>query len=141
MSELTLVSVLSAPGGPLDLESGPYELEKGTMAEVAVTWRKNEVDNPHVEDTFVTQAVRNAIVRPLNVWVTGADRATYEAARDALEAALSQLTYTWQYGVEGITTTWRCKVADYSIVEQHEYVHSFTGLVRAMVPTSPTAIA
>lgn len=141
MSDLMITSVLVGASGSLNLESGPYSLEKATMEEVAVTWRKHEVDNPWVEGSFVTRAVRNNVVRPLNVWVSATNRAAYVAARDALVAVLEQLSFTWQFGLDGVTTTWRCQMADYSIRQQHEFLHAHTALISAQVPTAPTAIA
>lgn len=141
MSDLALIAVISGPLGAIDLESGPYALERGAMEEVAVAWRKREVENPWVEGSYVTGAVRSNVARPLNVWVAGANRAAYVAARDALTDALEQLTWTLTFGVDGVTATWRCSMADYVVREQQEFLHAHTGLVRATVPTLPTAIA
>lgn len=138
---LVVTCVLSAAAGPLDLEAGAYELEKGSFEEISVSWRKSEVENRWVEGTYLTSAVRAQVVRPLNVWVTGTTRASYKAAREALVTALEQLSYTLSFGIDGESTTWRCQVADYAIREQQEYLFGFTGLIRAQVPTFPTAIA
>jgi hypothetical protein len=140
MSDLALSCLVSTPLGPLQLEGGPYSLHAETISEVAVTWRKKTVTNPHVEGSFTVHAERENVVVPVSVWVEAATRSALRVAQQAVEDAFSQLHYTITFDVEGDTQTWQCEAADYTVDTQQAFLMAKTALVRAKVPRLPAVV-
>lgn len=136
----TFGATITGPFGTLDLEAGPYELERSHAEERRVSWRKTEVSDDYVEDTFVLSAVREAVTEPVAVWVTATTQSAMQAALDALTACFEQLQYTMTFTVDGVTQQWKCKVAEYSVRTEQAFQHAHTALVKAQVPRSPRVV-
>lgn len=138
---LTLLGCsISTSTGTLNLKAAPYNLEKDTRSEQAVSKRKLEASNPFVEGTYMVAAVRENIQERVNVYVKStSDSLTYNAVK-ALTDALDQVLYTITFSHGGMSETWTCFSADYQIATQHEFQHDGLVLVRATVPRLPTVV-
>ncbi len=133
-----LSCTISAPGGAITLTSSPYRLEAETRREQGVTKRKSEATNPFVEGTYVVSSVRENVAEQVSVYVKAADdSATYNAVK-RLTDALDQIVFTMTFAHGGMTETWTCFSADYTIGTQHEFQHAGLAVVRATVPRLPT---
>lgn len=134
---LDVSMTISTPSGPLELATAPYDLHPDTDAERAVSWRKKEVTNPHVEGSYTIHAERENVVVPVSIWVEHPQRKQLRAALQRLEDALSQLHYQITYRVEDDTAVWDCEVADYAVQTQQAYLHASMALVAAQIPRRP----
>lgn len=137
---LDVSMTISTPSGPLEVASAPYDLHPDTDAERAVSWRKKEVTNPHVEGSYTIHAERENVVVPVTIWVEHPQRRQMRLALERLEAALSQLHYRITYRVEDDTAVWDCEVADYSVQTQQAYLHAGMALVAAQIPRRPAVV-
>jgi hypothetical protein len=140
MSDLTVQAVLTGPLGTLTLDgtnADAYELHIDTKSEIAVSWRKQEASNEWVEGSFTTSAVRENVVETLAVWVNATTSALLEQRTVALVKFLGQLRYTVALTIDGVTHTWTCSPAEYTVSTKHEFQHARTALVTAKVPRLP----
>lgn len=140
MTDPVISAEISTGATPLELNGDTYELERGAMEEIAVSWRKQTVDNTWVEGTFVINAVKENVVLPLNVWVSADTQIALRDAVTALTDALSQLAFTLAIDIDGAVTTWTCQVADYRVTQQQAFLFAKQALVQASVPAFPTPV-
>ena len=139
---LDIAFSIHAPSGWLDLDdaAGGYEAHKDTRAGQSVTWRKQEIESPYVEGTFVNEAVRENVSEALAIYVRGGSPFELRQRVTALTDALSQLQYEVRMVEGNAQETWDCSVADYTIETPQEMINSTMALVRATVPRRPTVI-
>lgn len=140
MTDPVISAEISTGATPLELNGDTYELERGALEEIAVSWRKQTVDNTWVEGTFVINAVKENVVLPLNVWVSAETQIALRDAVTALTDALSQLSFTLAIDIDGAVTTWTCQVADYRVTQQQAFLFAKQALVQASVPAFPTPV-
>lgn len=136
---------LSTSGSDLLLHVLPYELEKAFGDKKAVSFRKVEAANRWVEGSVPTSAVKENVSYPMSVYIGGADHAELDQAVRALEAALSQKTFTatvteLDNGLATVTTTYTCFAANYAVETTLEYRYATLALVKAEVPTLPSPV-
>ena len=140
--DLALACSLTVPTGTLALESeaAGYELHRESLEETATSWRRHTVNHPLVEGSYTVLAVKENISRALVVWVGAATSALLEARLKTLQDALDQLSYRLTFTEGGVSTTWSCQMADYSVRREQSYRVARTALVRAQVPTHPSPV-
>lgn len=137
MADFVVTCTLTVGGVTLDLNAGAYQLEAGTRNEMGMTWRKEEVNNPFIEGSYLISAVRENVMETVNVYVRGIDHQAMDKAVQALLAAVENPRYTIAYGHTGITETWSCQTAQYSVGTQREYQLVNLALVKLQIPRLP----
>jgi hypothetical protein len=142
-SEIAVQATLTGPLGVLVLDgdnADEYELHPDTKAEYEVTWREQTTENEWVEGSFTTSAVRTNVTETLAVWVLGDTTSEIEQRQAALTAFLKQRRFTVALALAGVTHTWTVvKPAQYSVRQQHEFLHAPTSLVIAKLSRLPKA--
>lgn len=142
MPDLTVSCQLVHPGGTLELENaaGGYELERTHLEESRIAWRRHQVENQWVEGAFTIGAVKLNVEENLAVYVTADTTAVLRTRLTALTDVLEMLAYDMVWTEDGVTNTWRCQVADYTVRTEQALRFAKEALVRAVVPRSPTAV-
>lgn len=87
-------------------------------------------------------AVKEQTSLPLKVLVQAASSAALDTAVAALEAALSQFTYTATVAVDGVTKVWSCAPASYgseSGLVEHAMVSGHFDTFVVSIPVYPIA--
>lgn len=138
---ITVEAVIDGPLGALTLDgsnAAAYELHTDTTSEQQVSWRKQEAANGWTEGTFVTSAVRENVIETLAVWVNADTYPELHQRVYELTRRLEQLSYTVALTIEGVTSTWTCFPADFSVKMEQAFHHSATALVTAQVPRLPS---
>lgn len=140
MTDWTLAAAIHTQLGWLELEDAAngYELHKDSIATKQVTWRKQEVESPWAEGTFVNRAVRGNVTEAMHVWVAGASPFELDQRLTAFTDALGQLQYQVRVRTGDLLETWTCLPADYTIQTQQEYRFATLALVQATIPRLPT---
>lgn len=140
--DIVVSCIISTGTGPLQLEneSAGYVLERSSLEEFRTSWRKHEVNNDWVEGSYVIGAVKENVTEPLAVYVTGDTVAQFRSRLNLLTAALDQLQYTVVVLEGGVSETWRCSMADYTVRTSQELRLAKMGLVTAQVPRKPTKV-
>lgn len=137
MSDIDIKCRITTPGGWLDLMSGPYKLSADAFVDEAVTWRRQEVQNPFVEGSWLVNAVRENVTTAVDVWVRCASQPELAKAVEALKEAFSQINYGLEFTVEGVTYYYRCYAADYTVKTGREFRASTMAQFSAQVPRHP----
>lgn len=144
MADPVVSCVISTASGTLQLNgiatNSTYELESASLEDIGTTWRKHTVDNPWVEGSFTTGAVKENVMLPVNVWV-GADTETQlRTATKALTDALDQLRFTLEISIDGVRTTWTCECAEYRVQTKQAFLWARQRLVSAQIPAKPSPV-
>lgn len=128
-----------SPGVFLQLEDdvNGYWIEAGTFASRDITYRQILLNTPWTEGSVAVQSVRENIVEPLSIFVTGPDHYTFDQRVQTVTGALEQLAYQVVRVIGNSQETWDCIPAQYTIVTQQEYLVATMGLIRAQVPRQP----
>lgn len=116
--------LVSTKSGIVSLNSDPYRLAGESFSQEQVTHRRTEVTNPHVEGTYVVNALRDNVTVPVSVWVTAASRAELIPALRSLCAAFDQVSFTAQLVVDGYSQFWNCYASDYTVTASRELMHA-----------------
>lgn len=116
--------LVSTSAGILSLNNDPYRLAGESFATESVTHRRTEVTNPHVEGTYIVNALRDNITTPVSVWVTTATRAELIPAVRLLCAAFDQVSFTSQLVIDGYAQFWNCYASDYTVTTSRELMHA-----------------
>ena len=139
-NRLQLACKIETPTGWLDLEDDEhYELHSDSLAQRAISWRKQQVTSPYVEGTYTTAAVKESVTENLVVTVRATDQLELAQLIQALTDGLDQMSYQVMVSVNGLVEYWTCvEPAEYTIEMQHEFRHAMIGVVRANVIRLPT---
>lgn len=116
--------ILTVPNGVLSLNSDPYKLASDSFATESVTFRRTEVSNPHLEGTYLVNALRENVTTQVSVWVTGATRDELVPALRTLCDAFGQVRFNAQLVVDGHSQIWSCYASDYVVSTQREFMHA-----------------
>lgn len=108
-------------------------------------WNRQYASSPYVHGEVLVNAVKSQGNLPLSVRCLGSTQSSREANVAALCRALEQFIYNLTVTVEGVTYTWQCDPADYSLDDKGE-ISKFHRLakqtvVTAQVPRHPIPIA
>lgn len=137
MSDIDIKCRVTTPGGWLDLMDGPYTLTGEAFVEDAVTWRRQEVQNPFVEGAWLVNAVRDNVTSAVDVWVRCDTNVELSVALETLREAFCQINYGIEFTVEGVTYYYRCYAADYTISTGREFRASRMAKFAAQVNRHP----
>ena len=140
MTAWTLEMAINTSLGWLELEdpAGGYELHKDALATQQTTWRKQEVESPWVEGTFVNRAVRGNVPEAVVVWVAGSTPFELDQRVSAFTEAIGQLQFQIRVQIGDLLETWTCFPGDFTVETQQEYRFATIALVRATIPRLPT---
>lgn len=135
-------SSISAPNIVIsDALDATYELVREGLGRPAITWRKTAApDSADVHGTEYVAAVKEQTTLPLKVMIQAASSAALNTALNALEAALSQFSYTATVTVDGVTKVWSCGPAAYgseSGLIEHAKVLAHYDLWTITIPVYP----
>lgn len=106
-----------------DREAG-YRAAKGSFETVSVTHRKNTITNPFVEGSIVSHSLRENIVEPLNIHITGETTAEVDRKLMVLRTIFDQPQFDCAITIEDTTRSIRCYASDYSIYRPQEFLHA-----------------
>jgi len=108
-------SSISQPDVVLSDSSDTYRLALGGFGRPGITWRTTYApDSINVHGSEAIAAVKEQTSIPAEVIVLGTDWTAVETAIDALDAALSQWSYTVTQTAGGVTRTWSAGPASWS---------------------------
>lgn len=143
MPDFAVQATIDSPGTTaftINSPSAGYELEAGTIEEVATTWRKVSVDNPWAEGSYVVSAVRENESVPVSVWVRGASHQEMKQRLLKLTQAVGRPKWTFQLtlGSPAYNEYWTCQTSDYSLRTQREFLAATICLVKIQVVRLPT---
>lgn len=140
---LAIQLTIDSPGTAAFTLNSPldgYELEAGTLEEIATTWRKQMVDNVWTEGTYTVSAVRENQQVPVHVWVRGT---THQQMRQRLlkvQTAVGRPLWAARLvlGSPAYTEHWTCQTSDTVVRTQREFQHATVALLKINVVRLPT---
>jgi hypothetical protein len=137
--KLDIVLQVEMPGRRVDLNSYPYQLTDDTLTDVAVQWRRQEIQSPFVAGSFLVNALQENSTVTVGVYVRGDSHSDLDANLDRLVEAFSQFSYRmyWAIGDWDYFEVWTCMPADYTVQTTREYRHARMAVMRAEVPRMP----
>ena len=111
----------------------------------SLEWNRQYAGSPYVHGEVLVNAVKAQGNLPMSIRCKGTTQSAREANVAALCRALEQFVYNITLTIEGVTYTWQCDPADYSLDEKGE-ISKFHRLakqtvVTAQVPRHPIPIA
>jgi hypothetical protein len=134
--------VVSLMMGGTDLNGGQdvngYELEATTRGEMAVSLRKQQVENPYTEGTYTVNSVRQNVTETVAVWVYAPDHSTLERRLQVIKDYVIQPAWTLVWGLPGLTETWNCQSSEYTISSGREFKVATMALIKLAVDRLPT---
>jgi hypothetical protein len=126
-------------GGGIDIGNGQtYDVHAESRDKRQITWRKQSVENPWVEGTYDTQAVRGNVTENVVVWVYGASPSDFRNNLENLVAYVDTPNWAlrWVYP-DGMQELWDCTFSDYSVETQREFQYANQGICRINVQRRP----
>lgn len=117
-----------------------YQLEATSLEEVSTSWRRQEVQNPWAEGSYVVSAVRENQQVPISVYVRGASHQEMRQRLLTLQLAVSRPKWTLQLalGSPSYTEYWTCQTSDTVLRTQREFLHATTTVCKINVVRLPT---
>ena len=110
-----------------------------------VEWERQYSGNPFTHGQTLVSAVMRQGTLPLSVRCKGATNVVVENNRDALCRALEQFTYNLNITIDGVSFSWKCDPANYSVDETDGAINPFfvrakQSVVTADIPRDPISI-
>ena len=112
----------------------------------AKSWRRQTAESPFMHGRALVGAVLDTEVAPLRIRVKGSTDSVLNTNLNALLRAFEQFTYDLTLTIEGVTYTWRCEPADYTIGDRGGEINTFVRLanqewVSFEIPRNPIPVA
>lgn len=138
--KLDVTLQIEIPGRRVDLNADPYQLTDDTMMDVAVQWRRQEIQSPFVSGSFLVSALRENSTVTVGVYVRGESHLALDNYLDKLMEAFSQFSYKMYFAVGDwdFFEVWTCMPADFTVNTTREFRHARMATLRAEVPRLPT---
>lgn len=139
--QLRVMAKVSTPTGWLNLnDGGRYRLEASALAEQSATFRRREIQSPHLPGTWLVSAVPENITEPVSIWVNEFDHYALHKALQALRDAFTQAYYVMHWQIEQHEFAWNCQLADYQIDSSKDLRHATMAKFTARVPRHPEVV-
>ena len=136
---LLSVRITSSPGWWVELnDKKAYRVAEGSFEDESVTHRRAEASSPFLEGTYVTNALRENVQVPLNVYVMGQTAYEMRSRLARLKELLEQPQFQVEYTVDDARTIWNCYASDYSTSTPRAFLHSKMALLKANLLRDPT---
>lgn len=107
-----------------------------------IEWDRQTVESPFIHGDFLVNAKKTQVTAPLGIRVTGSSRTDCQNKLATLLRAFEQFSYFISFTLEGVTWTWLCQPADYSVGDggalQPFHLMSNKQEVRFSIPRYPT---
>jgi hypothetical protein len=111
----------------------------------AVTWKRQYASSVFVHGDVLVNAVKGHGNLPMMVRVKGTTQAAVDTNLAALLRALDQFSYQLSITIAGVTWTWNCDLADYSVDDGGEFSKFYKlakqTIVTAQIPRNPIPVA
>lgn len=127
----------------LNTSSGDdYKVIKNELAGGALGWRRQTVTSPFVEGRALINAVKDVVISPIGIRVTGSTQADLKSKMQALVNAFTQQSYQITETIGGqVWGVYQCEPADIVIgsgsVYHTEQFIAFKQEFRAQIPRKP----
>lgn len=132
-------TLLSLPALNLNDYTNYYFAGQNTPG--AVSWVRNQVSSPYVDDDFTVSRRRGKVMESLLVEVLGS---TQTALRDNLAAlvnAVVQDTFILTVSFAGVSYAWACESADYQVIWSGPRMVARQVQMALTIPRSPVPSA
>lgn len=83
----------------------------------ALSWRRESVRSPYINGETLVGAVKDVMSASLGVRIRASSAATLDSRLDTVLDAFGQFTYNVTVVIDGVSRTWKCEPADYSVSE------------------------
>lgn len=112
----------------------------------SVEWDRQYAGSPFIHGETLVNAVMKQGKLPLSVRCKGSTSGVVDTNRAALCRALEQFTYTLSLTVDGVSWSWKCDPADYSVDETDGAFNGFftrakQSVVTADIPRDPIPLS
>ena len=139
--QLRITAKVSVPDGWLNINDGKrYRLERSALAEQQATFRRREIQSPHLPGTWLVSAQPENITEPVSIWVNEFDHYALHKALSALTAAFTQPYYVMHWQIEQHEFAWNCQLADYQIDSNADLRHATMAKFTVRVPRHPEQV-
>ena len=132
------VRVSNPGGGWIELNDHVlFTVAEGSFTGEAVTWRRKEDKPEFLEGSYLISALRENVMRPLNVYITGGSQYDTMVARHKMEELFSQRSFQMVRTVENASVLWQCQTSDWTMESDRPLLHAKKVLMRIQVPCHP----
>jgi hypothetical protein len=134
------VRITNPGGGWIELNDHvTFTIADGSFASEGVTWRRKQDTNEFLEGTYLVNALRENVTRPLNVWVTGDTHYDLEVALEKLKDLVGQRAFQVVRTVENVSTLWDCQASDYVTESDRPLLHARMAQLKVQLVCHPVS--
>ena len=117
-----------------------FTVADGSFDGEAVSWRRAEDTNPFLEGTYLINALRNNVTRPLNVYVEGQTQFDLNDNLDNLKGYLSQRQFQLVRTIDNSARLFTCFASDYAIQSDRPLMFARKALLKCQLVTHPVDV-